>query len=346
MLLWHLFVIPTQAATGLLGVASRLLSTTWAGVDLFFVLSGFLITGILRQTRARPDFYARFYVRRAARIFPIYLAVMALATAAAWHAGEPWPPAWMLALLVQNFWMVAHSALGPEALAVTWSLAIEEQFYLLFPAVVRRATTRALTVGLCAAVVGAPALRMVARHVSVGWVAPFVLMPCRADALAIGALLSLAVEAGHLPRVRRAAPFLLGLAALNAAYMLYSRHNISSTYADRAGYSGMAIGAGALVAMVLPGEGIAATLARWSPLRALGRISYGVYLFHMPILLMVGTLHGGAFLSGAATFALTIGVAWLSFEGVEGRLIAWSHAATAPTLASATRRQERVREEQ
>ena len=112
----------------------------WAGVNLFFVLSGFLITSILLEARDRPHYFRNFYARRALRIWPVYVLVLAVCYAnAPWFIGPgvwdavktaPW---WAYALFLQN---LLHWTM-PPAVAQTWSLAIEEQYYFLWAPVVR-----------------------------------------------------------------------------------------------------------------------------------------------------------------------------------------------------------------
>ena len=121
----------------------------WVGVDLFFVLSGFLITGILLDTRDRVDYYRHFYIRRALRILPIYYAVLALVTAlsGSYFVGghTAWPS------LVFNLFYCSNLSILfgiPFQYPVLWSLAVEEHFYLLWPVIIRRFTRRAIVFSL------------------------------------------------------------------------------------------------------------------------------------------------------------------------------------------------------
>jgi peptidoglycan/LPS O-acetylase OafA/YrhL len=115
---------------------------SWTGVDLFFVLSGFLIGGVLLDARGSTNYYSVFYRRRLFRIIPIYLVTLLLAPALASLGlgpngsdsarlapdGAPW---YAYFTLTQNFWMTHARAFGSNGLAMTWSLAVEEQFYLM-----------------------------------------------------------------------------------------------------------------------------------------------------------------------------------------------------------------------
>ena len=123
------------------GILYRIGLFTWSGVDLFFVLSGFLIGGILFDTRHEPLYFQNFYVRRIFRILPVYLlvcgaGVLLLTLRPNWAAiiGTPMPIP-VYAVFLQNVWL-AHNS-WDVYLGVTWSLAVEEQFYLFFPFVIR-----------------------------------------------------------------------------------------------------------------------------------------------------------------------------------------------------------------
>ena len=189
VLLWHGMFGPlfdTRVATYVISVG-RLF---WSGVDLFFVLSGFLIGGILLDSKDSPRYFATFYLRRAYRILPVYGAVVAFYylkhIPAYFLHGSPDQariPFLAYAMFTQNFWM-ALGISGGIGLAATWSLAVEEQFYLTAPLIVRRLNRVRLAYVLSAVVVLSPLLRVLVVYGShLGKRAPYVLMPCRADAL-------------------------------------------------------------------------------------------------------------------------------------------------------------------
>src|ERR1700733_5103315 len=181
----------------------HLIGMGWTGVDLFFVLSGFLIGGILLDARASPTYFRTFYARRFFRIIPLYYAwiglyvVLLLGVLRGWLTSySAIPERWVSALIhfffLQNILRVPHTPLGEAWLGHLWSLAIEEQFYLLIPLVVWFLTRPRLVVFLCAAIVGAPILRLeVVLHVPSHPAAPYLLTPCRADSVALGVLLAI-----------------------------------------------------------------------------------------------------------------------------------------------------------
>ena len=153
------------------------------GVDLFFVLSGFLIGGILLDNKGAEDYFATFYWRRFFRILPLYWLFLSVMPA------SPVMPVWWFLPFAQNFGWIAHGVFPiREPHTVTWSLAFEEQFYLLLPTMVASLSTRWLIRVLWACVIAAPLWRY-------GWAQshPFaarLLLPCRLDSLMGGALVA------------------------------------------------------------------------------------------------------------------------------------------------------------
>lgn len=139
ILFYHLIICTIAAPGGTFsGYFWKIFRHSYAGVDLFFVLSGFLITRILLMTAGEENWLGRFWLRRLYRIIPLYLLFLIIGLAGFYLLGKPVKGAfalpqqvWPYFLMVQNFQMSAVNDLGPWG--VTWSLAVEEQFYLLFP---------------------------------------------------------------------------------------------------------------------------------------------------------------------------------------------------------------------
>lgn len=145
VLVWHFG--PTIAAVepgSTLAYACRAVSLAWAGVDLFFALSGFLIASILLRAAGSPRYFLTFYVRRAARILPLYFVLLAVLAAGNLDGGLFFPavlrplfesqlPGWSFPVFAQNLFMPGINDFGPKLTSVTWSLAVEEQFYLILP---------------------------------------------------------------------------------------------------------------------------------------------------------------------------------------------------------------------
>jgi peptidoglycan/LPS O-acetylase OafA/YrhL len=321
----------------------------WTGVDLFFVLSGFLIGGILLDARGSSNYFKTFYARRAFRILPIYYAwigayilVMAvtgglLATrisgGGTWESGST-----MVAQLffLQNLRSLPYAPIGWAWFAPTWSLAVEEQFYLIVPAVVRFFTKRWLYLCLGFVILAAPLLRLYVRyrfpfHRPAVLSLAYILMPCRADALAAGILTALLWRnhafRGWLNRHGRvllvsAAAFFLGVAALSNW-----APDHDSLLEQSAGYTWLAIFYALVILLVLSKpEGWLASFTRIGWLRELGRVSYCVYLIHVAVGMFCQTLltlvlrrvHIWEYLvanGGAVIVSYTIArVSWTYFE--------------------------------
>jgi peptidoglycan/LPS O-acetylase OafA/YrhL len=319
---------------------SALPDAGWVGVDLFFVLSGFLITGILIDTKGAPAFFRNFYARRALRIFPLYYAFVALcfvliplAQSAPWASTtfvhESGSPAWYL-LYVGN---LREAWLGHEPanfLAPMWSLSIEEQFYLTFPLVVARLSLRTLARTLAGVVVAALLVRIATTALwpsneRVQYVATW----CRMDAIAVGGLVAIFVRSPAAARAREWAPAAARLGAWALLAALAAGLLDRTTTAGRTiGYSVVA-GAFALVVLgtVTGREQSRTAWLRWRPLRALGRISYGAYVFHRPAL-MVTTACAAKIGIGRESivivplsFVVTVIVAQISWRAFESRIL-------------------------
>src|SRR5579871_5502624 len=166
----------------------------WSGVDLFFVLSGFLIGTILFKNSGSAHFFRTFYVRRAVRIIPVYfllLFVFLLLVASpiydvgAYIFQKPLP-VFPYFLFLQNFLMSNANHFGPEALTPTWSLAVEEQFYLIIPLVIFFVPRRFLKYIIAACLLGAPICRMLAHN----WYEKYTALYCRIDSPMMGILLA------------------------------------------------------------------------------------------------------------------------------------------------------------
>ena len=283
----------------------------WCGVDLFFVLSGFLITGILLRAKGRPGYYTSFYARRALRIMPLYYAVL-LGRVALAYLPAPWlalNPAEALAhaLYVGNFWQCYARAVGTPfdaaGLTVCWSLAIEEQFYLAWPLVVANTSRRWLARICAAGVVVAVGSRvaLVAAHAD-HWLS-YALTPCRVDALCLGALVALAAESGTpWPVLARRARLVLGLGLAAVAWVWV--RNFGPFCHGRAmaavGYTCFAAVFAAALCLILAAQPAGWRGLRLRPLRVLGAHSYAIYLVHYPVIVLGFLL----FRSDTATDAL------------------------------------------
>jgi peptidoglycan/LPS O-acetylase OafA/YrhL len=323
---------------------------TWTGVDLFFVLSGFLIGGILLDSRESSGYYRTFYIRRFWRIVPIYAVIVLLYYSAfllrlggrlAWLGpalNSPLPLGsvpWIYYLTyTQNLWMAAHASFGTYTLGVTWSLAIEEQFYLLLPLVIRTVKKEFLPYVLLGAIGFAPMLRiwiLLHRPGETYTLAPYVLMPCRADALMLGVLCAYAVRRpSYWEFLTTHRNFLIGVITVLLAFVVCfgkDRDPGSDFLTISIGYTWMAaLYASVLLFSVTQQGSRTCRLLRNRYLMGLGTIAYGTYLIHFSVLWIcsgISTGHSPSLRTGrdlvttlvAVTATVAIAkLSWVLFE--------------------------------
>ena len=267
----------------------------WVGVDLFFVLSGFLITGILLDTRDRVDYYRHFYIRRALRILPIYYAVLALVTALSGSYLVGRHPAWP-SLLFNLFYCSNLSILFgiPFQYPVLWSLAVEEHFYLLWPVIIRRFTRRGVVYSLLFVGIACPVLR------SLDFLLGYSLGPTDfgqgytwlvADGIAMGALLAILARGRFQSRMGMRSLAIISLTISLTLFVggahsgIFQQTRFLGTTLRQTALNFLFAGTISL-ALVL-GSGRWRSLVRWPLLEFVGTISYGLYLFHMVIFALV-----------------------------------------------------------
>lgn len=262
----------------------------WSGVDLFFVLSGFLIGGILIDHRGWGGYFKTFYMRRIHRIFPLYYAMVISCAVGRVLFPNFSPvqnpmPMWPFFLFAQNiaaWWFLQY---GPGWLGVTWSLAVEEQFYMVLPFIVRVLSQRALLRFAIGCVVGAPLLRLALVLAGYSEVQIHPLLVTRADALAWGVLAAIIVRSSSMTAwVRRNAN--LAYAVLITA--LVSAGSVSKwvPWKPRTviGYSlyGLAYFLLVLLVLLKPVPSLRNALD-WRWLRWFGQVSYCLYMIHEPV---------------------------------------------------------------
>jgi peptidoglycan/LPS O-acetylase OafA/YrhL len=310
------------------------------GVDVFFVLSGYLIGGILLDQRESANLLTVFYVRRAFRIFPIYyLTLMLVLFFAATHKNswiDPPYPAAVYFTYVQNVWMTVVGGQLNIWLLPTWTLAVEEQFYLLLPFIIARAPARWLFPIIIAAIVSAPMLRgfILTTHFipSVGAV---VLLPCRWDLLFLGVLAAYVMRSPRLWERIRAdrGRLMLRLVVLASPCLMFGSVLLGFDPMGPLWHFALGLCAASYLLLVsMDGSEGHFLCAPW--LRFFGAISYGLYLIHQPI---AGLMHGllldarpgittvVSFLVTVMAFVLSVGISWLSWVWIEGPLVRLGH---------------------
>lgn len=279
----------SAAVFGFTNPILKLTGIGWSGVDLFFVLSGFLITGILHDSKGEQNYFKNFYARRTLRIFPLYyfaaIAVILLALISQLDLLGGANPMWILAY-VGNFQMAIEG--GGSILDHFWSLAIEEQFYLIWPLVVLTLSRGKLMVVAAAMIVIAPIIRTLLVLNNTPDLAVYVLTPARMDGLAMGALLALVVRgpAGIAPLV----PWAWRLGAASAAAFLMIvvlRRDFSNgdPVILTAGISLLTVMYASILVLSLT-FGPLKKLMELPVMRWFGKYSYGLYVWH-PIVNMI-----------------------------------------------------------
>ena len=285
-------------AGGIAHVFIAALYRGWIGVQLFFVLSGFLITGILLDARNAPDYYRSFFVRRVLRIFPLYYATLivlfvllpALGLLPASFKRDPMVELSLWAYF-SNWYGAFHQ--GPDAVSHFWSLAVEEQFYLLWPFVIHRRSAE-WVMRLCFAIAAA-ALALRVAVLLTGTPGIYTFLVTRMDALALGGAVAAAF------RVPSAASwtldhrrFLIAASVLSllAGAVISRGYYFTDPMTLTLGLSFLAIAFALLVAVGVAADRLGAAgwlgALRWSFLRRVAKYSYAMYVLSVPLHFLVG----------------------------------------------------------
>jgi peptidoglycan/LPS O-acetylase OafA/YrhL len=333
VLVFHIFQVEPVPQHSLLRLGYAATRFGQTGVDLFFVLSGFLITGILFDTKSSRRYFINFYGRRTLRIFPLYYGVLVLLLVVLPRLVD------IRATGVPSIWFWTFSTnfaltTGQDAgvLGHFWSLAIEEQFYLVWPLVVF-ALGRVALMRVCAAsLVMSAAMRLLVESQGMS---SFMVTLCRVDTLLLGALLALAARSarGLIDWSGKAGA--VGLATLAVALPLcFSMSGSGSIWLQAVKYPLIAVFYSAVLVI-----GVTASPGSWAgwlltlgPLRSLGRYSFGIYVYHPPLIHAVAWLFnnvspapamaGPVFaLKLAMIFGATFATAWLSWHLYEKRFL-------------------------
>jgi peptidoglycan/LPS O-acetylase OafA/YrhL len=297
------------------------LSIGWAGVDLFFVLSGYLITQILLRSRDSSDYWTSFYQKRTRRILPPLVPVLILGILFTPNIGA-WNSLGYIFFLGN---LVVANIVNEPLLGVTWSLAVEEHFYVIWPYLVKKCS-RQMMFRVCIVLLAAePVLRAIASSHMSGK-AIYVLTPFRLDGLAAGSLLALlSSNLKTLTVLKRVSPWLTFAAMAVYGVLAVSlrstfRHLTQDMLYNSVGYSLLALIAfGAVTYTLLYEQSIVCKFLSLRPMAELGKMSYGLYLYHMFAFVIAGKLLHTQSHSKIALLAIPMALvaSWASYQYYE-----------------------------
>jgi peptidoglycan/LPS O-acetylase OafA/YrhL len=355
VILYHYIGDPPHGTShSLLSRMGTILGQGATGVDLFFVLSGFLIGGILLSTRESTRYYRTFYLRRFHRIIPLYYGWILL-FGLLWVGVRNWggsssadfrtvTPYWVYFLFLQNYFL-GSTAVQAYWLVPTWSLAVEEQFYLLAPPLVKNLTRGGLVKLFAGVVVLSLAFRVYMsiafgpQHGNWGLFAAYFWTPSRADDLALGVLTAIVWSSPQAKlwiqqnvKYFYASLCLFMAALLAILYWLVMPSSFVAATFGRSIYGLLFVSL--LVVLLADPKSLLACVFRWRPLRELGKISYCVYIIHGAVIwtLFKFILHSEprfdswpAIGTSVAAFFVVIALAELSWHYFEHPLIRRGH---------------------
>jgi peptidoglycan/LPS O-acetylase OafA/YrhL len=344
VLLFH-FLTPENRDGAVNGAVAWVVSYGALGVDLFFVLSGFLITGILYDARTDRHYFRNFYMRRLLRIFPLYYGVLAIiflvlplvpelrgTELAGLRTHQTW--AWLYAV---NIYLAIHDGWVLSYIEHFWSLSVEEQFYLVWPLALWLLAAKPRIFLTFSFLVAATSFvgRIVASLAGAGPVVIEVLTPFQLDALAMGGFFAVYIRqpGGEAGARRLIVP--MALAGIGLLAIQFGGRHWTSRGGELEGLRGGAFHL-MLVALLLQGL-LGPVSSLWTrcllsqPLAFLGKYSYGLYVYHHFFSYYFITQHTQAMLAAklgcssmtallllaAAGIAASVAIAWLSFECFE-----------------------------
>jgi peptidoglycan/LPS O-acetylase OafA/YrhL len=321
-------------------------SLGWLGVDVFFALSGFLIAGILIDNRGSENYFSAFYMRRTCRIFPIYflfIPPLVMLIHYLRQSGYEWLeqplPMWGYLTYTQNFFMAWTNHDGGLSLIPTWTLAVEEQFYMLLPLIVLWVPRRHLLKMLLVLIATAPVLRswlmyqLGSDHISANC-----LLPCRWDTLFWGSVAAIVWRDEKLKSVLLSdngkwLKAVLVCAIWIIPVLMFSKKFTEVPLRMSVGLTVIGLGSASYI-LLLVSKNVSGKFLLSKPLMFFGSISYGMYLVHQPVLVL---LHG--FVLGTRPdvqtlpqilltltgIPISVAIAWLSWTLFESKIVRYGH---------------------
>jgi peptidoglycan/LPS O-acetylase OafA/YrhL len=340
VMLYHFSPFLAQARE--LGLLESAFAFGWSGVDLFFCLSGFLITGVLLSSKGASNYFTAFYARRFLRIFPIYYLVIGLAltvTIACPAARASLPQRFEMpwyAAFASNWLPVLTDRPPRNSLGHLWSLAIEEQFYLVWPAVVLFCDARRLKMVALAGVATSVFLRLFTHFYLGAEVGPIYSTFTRCDGLLLGAFCAVLFrEVGDPKKLQLGRWILIPAVAFFALLIALPKQKI---WFFGLGITLLSISYAALILQLALSDRRPTALQRFfthPALRTVGRYSYGMYVYHVPILALTAAFiispqstlfneHPALALAvTVGMIATTFGIAALSFRFFEEPILSF-----------------------
>jgi peptidoglycan/LPS O-acetylase OafA/YrhL len=339
VLSFHLLLSNPITGSPIFNVINAVINSFYIGVNLFFVLSGFLITGILLDTLDQPHFFKTFYARRTLRIFPLYygfLFLLLLLTRPLHFVWNGWQYYFLAYIANMALWRTKPLLLGPFTIDHFWSLQVEEQFYLIWPFLIFRIRSlrTLITVSLAAC-----SASLVFRIILV-YLRPHIqnihvvhsTTPACADNLLFGCCLCALLRTSARQQILKLAPriFAIGAAILICTGFIY--HGLrweDNFFVPTFGFTIVGISCTALLAMALRTGSRTQAIFANKTMRFFGKYSYGLYVFHYSFdrmliphvrLYMNDHFHSKALAvltGGAAVMAITLPIAMLSFHFYE-----------------------------
>jgi len=335
----HLFNSNPETGSRFLNFVSQTIASFYFGVNLFFVLSGFLITGILLDTLHQSHFFKTFYIRRALRIFPLYYGVLVLLFLLTRPFHFIWS-GWQYFFLTYTanlaFWYMHPLILAPFNINHFWSLQVEEQFYLVWPFLVygirRLRSLIRLTLIACTVILLVRVVLVALRPQLLNIYLPYAPTFSCADNILFGCGLCCLLRTSARQRVLDLAPRLFAIGAVILASTGLYYHGLvwqTNFFIPTLGFTLIGVSFAALVAMALRPRSMTQRFFENKTLRFFGKYSYGLYVFHYSVdsvltgptrLFVNNHFHskGLAVLAGACVvMAVTVPIALFSYHFYE-----------------------------
>ena len=313
----------------------------WSGVDLFFVLSGFLITGILIDSRDAKNYYQSFYCRRLLRIFPLYYTFLMVALVLFPHVVRTdWMPLrsdyWLYVCYLMNWQQLWHEPWHANVLGHFWTLCVEEQFYIVWPIVVFALRPRLLLWAL----IGMDLTMLCGRCWWIWNHGASILLTTlpitRMDGLLFGAACAIVIREFLLSKWRTAFLWVGALLLVTFASLFHvCAHSVRESFIESVGFAFLGAGFAAILlnaALTDSDKTFVQTWLRWKPLTLFGKYSYGIYVLHVPIFYFIDRLatwlpsdirdsHWLQSISIPVRIAVSFGAAAISYTFFEKRFL-------------------------